>query len=92
MQFLYDKSYAPGSNVGLSSATGANIAKHLYGNNEDHKKTFGIAAEQQTSSLSTHVLRLADVYLVYAEAVIGNAASTTDASVLTLFIPFVIVL
>lgn len=85
LQFLYDKSYAPGSNVGLSSATGANIAKHLYGNNEDHKKTFGIAAEQQTSSLSTHVLRLADVYLVYAEAVIGNAASTTDASAIDAF-------
>lgn len=84
LQFLYDKSYAPGSNVGLSSATGANIAKHLYGNNEDHKKTFGIAAEQQTSSLSTHVLRLADVYLVYAEAVIGNAAST-DASAIDAF-------
>lgn len=85
LQFLYDKSYAPGSNVGLSSATGANIAKHLYGNNEDHKKTFGIAAEQHTSSLSTHVLRLADVYLVYAEAVIGNAASTTDASAIDAF-------
>ena len=85
LQFLYDKSYAPGSNVGLSSATGANIEKHLYGNNEDHKKTFGIAAEQQTSSLSTHVLRLADVYLVYAEAVIGNAASTTDASAIDAF-------
>lgn len=85
LQFLYDKSYAPGSNVGLSSATGANIAKHLYGNNEDYKKTFGIAAEQQTSSLSTHVLRLADVYLVYAEAVIGNAASTTDASAIDAF-------
>ena len=85
LQFLYDKSYAPGSNVGLSSATGANIAKHLYGNNEDHKKTFGIAAEQQTSSLSTHVLRLADVYLVYAEAVIGNATSTTDVSAIDAF-------
>ena len=81
LQFLYDKSYAPGSNVGLSSATGANIAKHLYGNNEDHKKTFGIAAEQQTSSLSTHVLRLADVYLVYAEAVRHRAISSYERPV-----------
>lgn len=80
LKFLYDKEYAPGSNDGLQSATGANIAKHLYGNANDHIKTFGISPNKQCSSLSTHVLRLADVYLVYAEAVIGNNASTTDAS------------
>lgn len=80
LKFLYDKEYAPGSNDGLQSATGANIAKHLYGNANDHIKTFGISPNMQCSSLSTHVLRLADVYLVYAEAVIGNNASTTDAS------------
>lgn len=80
LKFLYDKEYAPGSNDGLQSATGANIAKHLYGNANDHIKTFGISPNKQCSSLSTHVLRLADVYLVYAEAMIGNNASTTDAS------------
>lgn len=85
LKFLYDKDYAPGSNVGLDSATGSNIAKHLYGNNEDHKKTFGIAAGKQTSSLSTHVFRLSDVYLIYSEAVIGNNSSTTDASAIDAF-------
>lgn len=80
LKFLYDKEYAPGSNDGLQSATGANIAKHLYGNANDHIKTFGISPNKQCSSLSTHVLRLADVYLVYAEAMIGNNALTTDAS------------
>ncbi|MDE6348147.1 MAG: RagB/SusD family nutrient uptake outer membrane protein [Bacteroides sp.] len=80
LKFLYDKEYAPGSNDGLQSTTGANIAKHLYGNANDHIKTFGISPNKQCSSLSTHVLRLADVYLIYAEAVIGNSESTTDAS------------
>lgn len=80
LKFLHDKEYAPGSNQGLQSGTGANIAKHLYGNTNDHIKTFGISSYKQCSSLSTHVLRLADVYLVYAEAVIGNNGSTTDAS------------
>ena len=80
LKFLYDKDYAPGTNDGLQSATGANIAKHLYGDDADHVKTFGISAGKQSSSLSTHVLRLADVYLIYAEAKIGNNESTTDAS------------
>ena len=85
LKFLYDKEYAPGSNDGLQSNTGANIAKHLYGNTNDHIKTFGISPGKQCSSLSTHVLRLADVYLVYAEAMIGNNASTTDASAIDAF-------
>lgn len=38
IKFLYDKNYAPGSNEGLQSATGANIAKHLYGDDADHVK------------------------------------------------------
>ena len=80
IKFLYDKKYAPGSNDGLQSGTGANIAKHLYGDDADHIKAFGRSAGKQTSDLSTHVLRLADVYLIYAEAKIGNAGSTTDKS------------
>ena len=80
IKFLYDKKYAPGSNDGLQSGTGANIAKHLYGDDADHIKAFGRSAGKQTSDLSTHVLRLADVYLIYAEAKIGNAGSTTDES------------
>ena len=85
LRFLYDKEYAPGSNDGLQSGTGANIAKHQYGNNSDHIKTFGISAAKQTSSLATHVLRLADVYLIYVEAMIGNNGSTTDPTALEAF-------
>jgi hypothetical protein len=31
------------------------------------------------NDMSTYILRLADVYLVYAEATLGNNANTTDA-------------
>lgn len=85
LKFLHDKEYAPGSNAGLQSATGSNVAKHLYGNANDHLKTFGISPNKQCSSLSTHVLRLSDVYLVYAEAVIGNASSTSDVGAINAF-------
>lgn len=83
--FLFDENYYCDDNYkgvkkkGLQSSTGANIAKHLYGNIKDHETMFGSTPSQQRSSMSTHVLRLSDVYLIYAEAVIGNATSTSDA-------------
>ena len=67
------------------SSTGANAVKHLYGNAYDHLSATGVSASAQHSQLSTHLLRLADVYLIYAEAVIGNAGSTTDASAIDAF-------
>ena len=56
--------------------------KHLYGDAYDHKTyaVDGISASNMHSSLATPVLRLSDVYLIYAEAVIGNNGSTTDAN------------
>lgn len=91
LAFLYDPNYYCDDNYagiekkGLQASTGANIAKHLYGNIKDHELMFNSTPGQQRSSMSTHVLRLADVYLVYAEAVIGNATSTTDASAIDAF-------
>jgi hypothetical protein len=35
-----------------------------------------------STAINTYVLRLADVYLIYAESVLGNNESTTDASAL----------
>lgn len=37
------------------------------------------------TALATHILRLADVYLIYAEAKLGNSASTSDAGALAAF-------
>ena len=62
---------------------GANCVKHLVGNSNDHKGYGDM--ERMATGLATHLLRLADVYLIYAEAVIGNNGSTTDASALSAF-------
>lgn len=64
------------------SPTGANNVKHLVGNNSDHVAGIGAPMRNMSTSLSTHLLRLADVYLIYAEAIMGNAGSTTDAKAL----------
>lgn len=67
------------------SATGANEVKHLVGNNNDHIIGVGTSMASMSTSLSTHLLRLADVYLIYAEAVLGNNTSTSDAKALKAF-------
>lgn len=88
LQFLYDSNgYGSGGPGTLQSATGVNSVKHLYGDAYDHKTHAldGISASNMHSSLATPVLRLSDVYLVYAEAVIGNNNSTTDASAIDAF-------
>ena len=88
LQFLYDSNgYGSGGPGTLQSATGVNSVKHLYGDAYDHKThaVDGISASNMHSSLATPVLRLSDVYLVYAEAVIGNNNSTTDVSAIDAF-------
>lgn len=65
--------------------TGSNVVKHLVGNNNDHVIGIGSGMDRMATSLATHILRLADVYLIYAEAVLGNGASTSDAKALAAF-------
>jgi len=65
--------------------TGSNCVKHLVGDNNDHILGCGVGMARMQTSLSTHILRLADVYLVYAEAVLGNGTSTSDGSALSAF-------
>lgn len=48
-------------------------------------KGLGVSASSMSSSLSTHLLRLADVYLIYVEAVIGNQGSTTNEKARNVF-------
>ena len=40
---------------------------------------------QQASPLNTYIMRLADVYLIKAEALLGNSSSTNDARALAAF-------
>ena len=65
--------------------TGSNVAKHLVGNNNDHVVGIGTGMNGMATSLATHILRLADVYLIYAEAILGNNGSTSDAKALAAF-------
>ena len=67
------------------SPTGAGEVKHLYGNNADHARFYGAPAGRMASALYTHLLRLADVYLIYCEAAMGNSTSSTDPKVLDAF-------
>ena len=86
LKFIYDAEYGKGGPGGtLQSPTGANNVKHLYGNANDHVEGAGTSAQNMASSLATHILRLADVYLIYAEAMIGTGTSTTDESALAAF-------
>lgn len=85
LKFLYDPEYGAGGPGQMASATGTNSVKHLYGNNNDHIAGLGVSAGNMVSGLSTHLLRLADVYLIYTEAKIGNNESTSDASAIDAF-------
>ena len=57
------------------------IKKYVCGKAEDMD---GKAA-QQYYEYDTYMMRLAEVYLIYAEAVLGNQASTTDAKAVEYF-------
>jgi hypothetical protein len=59
----------------------ANIKKGVVGSSKD---TEGVAV-RMNSGLTTKMLRLAEVYLIYAEAILGNNPSTTDATALEYF-------
>lgn len=64
------------------SPTGAWARKHIVGNAKDNEAEGGGYIDFMKTNLSTHLLRLADVYLMYAEAVLGNDATTSDAAAL----------
>lgn len=57
------------------------IKKYVTGKAED----VGGQAASQYYGNDTYMMRLAEVYLIYAEAVLGNNASTSDATALSYF-------
>jgi len=85
LRFFYDPDYGPSgttnaSDGAMNSATGAGCVKFLYGDGNDHLAALGVSAGRMAYGLSTHILRLADIYLVYCEAKLnGPGSSTTDA-------------
>ena len=66
----------------FQSPTGAQEVKHLVGDNADHIAGIGYGMDRMATSLATHILRLADVYLILAEAqclIDGGTTSNADA-------------
>ena len=56
------------------------VKKGVTGSNKDNP-----AIGRMNSALNTYMMRLAEVYMNYAEAILGNNASTTDAIALEYF-------
>lgn len=64
------------------TATGVSLKKHIIGNEVDNS-----APLMSWTSSPEHnaILRLADVYLIYAEAIMGNNTTTSDPDALLYF-------
>ena len=82
--FMLTGDYYPELNAagGGYKATGCNLKKHIVGTAADNNSP---TMDLWSSTEHNAILRLADVYLVYAEAILGNNASTTDAEALKYF-------
>lgn len=86
LRFEYDTSYNEAAWGEHRSPTGCNCVKHMYGNNVDHQTALGTSAARMASSLCTPLLRLADVYLVLAEAqCLLGGGSTNDKTAVDAF-------
>lgn len=74
-----EKPYIYGETESAGSQ-GANVKKYVVGTNAVN----GISVNNN-SGVNTYMMRLAEVYLNYAEATLGNNASTSDATALAYF-------
>lgn len=82
--FMLNGDYYPELNAagGGYTSGGQTMKKHIIGNEKDNNSpsmTFTASVEHDA------LLRLADVYLIYAEAILGNNGSTSDAEALKYF-------
>jgi len=59
----------------------ASVKKYVIGKSED----LGFNVEPQRYPNNTYMLRLAEMYLIYAEATLGNNTSTSDATAVAYF-------
>lgn len=81
LRFVYDAEYGKGYETGtFQGPCGGQNVKHLYGNTYDHEQATGIKPGNMCYQLPTHILRLSDVYLIYAEASLltGNNAAALE--------------
>lgn len=73
--YKYDTAAA--APMGHKTSTRSNIAKYVVG-----PGTNGEPVQQMKTEINTYILRYADVLLIYAEAVLGANASSSDATAL----------
>ena len=65
----------------FKNGTRSNALKYVVGTGSNGEKL----SDNGSTDICTYILRYADVLLIYAEAVLGSSASTTDASALAAF-------
>ncbi len=84
LQFWYDKIYNKAATGQCQGPCGGNNVKNLYGDNADHIAEMAITPARMANALATQILRLSDVYLIFAESevLLGN---TTNADALKAF-------
>jgi hypothetical protein len=82
--FMLNGDYYPELNAagGGYAAGGVLMKKHIIGNEKDNNAP---TMDHVSSIEHNSMLRLADVYLVYAEAILGNNATTADNDALLYF-------
>jgi len=82
MRACYDADYArfgTDNNAGVGTGGAHVCVKHCYGCKYDHMQMFGYEpARNMTSAMATHLIRLADIYLVYAEACVLGGGKVED--------------
>ena len=84
LDFWYNKGYNAAATGQCQGPCGGSNVKHLYGDNYDHKEELGITPTRMSNALPTPLLRLSDIYLIYAEAQV-QMGNNTDALALDCF-------
>ncbi len=67
--------------INITTTAIANIKKYVIGSPADN----GGKGAFMAAYINSYVMRLAEVYLIYAESIMGNAASTSDPEALKYF-------
>ncbi|WP_166333080.1 RagB/SusD family nutrient uptake outer membrane protein [Sphingobacterium chungjuense] len=78
--YTYDTLETAPVGMRIYTATRTNSAKYVIGTGSNGEKVNGAS-----NNMSTYILRYADVLLIYAEAVLADAGSTSDAIALQRF-------
>src|SRR5215203_3322181 len=80
-RFNNSKIYIPGQSGNGNTNDRAFIKKYVIGSPADNAGLGG----SQNINMHTYIMRLSEVYLIYADAILGNQASTSSAEALRYF-------